>query len=315
MNSFTSVFRLTETRVALCLVLFLLALEGFFRVSGARLSTDAVKIEKIGQVAARLNQAEAPRVLLLGNSILGAGVNTARLQTGMNESPDARGWDVEAVTPDSSHATIWDYLISRYFAGPDLMPEELVLVTGRMHLVDAPANLSHLAAYYVANQDLARFFSEDTHSFEQRLEFLLSRWYAPMRFRQRVSPRVFDVLLPNYQENWHILNQASLNTPLAVRKGRGDEPATLRHLEHLLKQTQEKGTRVTVVLAPMPKPYTLHPAVQSKLEEAGVTVVDVNPVQGLGDAHFADADHLNEAGKELFTEALIPALAKALRVP
>lgn len=315
MNSFTSVFRLTETRVALCLVLFLLALEGFFRASGARLSADAVKIERIGQVAAKLNRAAPPRVLMLGNSILGAGVDTARLQTGMNESPDAREWDVEAVTPDSSHVTIWDYLVSRYFVGPGLMPEELVLVTGRMHLVDAPANLSHLAAYYVANRDLARFFAEDTHSFEQRLEFLLGRWYVPMRFRQRVSPRVFDVLLPNYQENWHILNQASLNTPLAVRKGRGDEPATTRHLAHLLKQAEEKGTRVTVVLAPMPKPYTLHPAVQSMLDQAGVRVVNVNPVPGLGESHFADADHLNEAGKALFTEALIPALAKTLRAP
>lgn len=315
MNSFTSVFRLTETRVALCLVLFLLALEGFFRASGARLSADVVKIERIGQVAARLSREAAPRALLLGNSILGAGVDTARLQAGMNADQGARGWTVEAVTPDSSHATVWDYLMSRYFAGPDLMPEELVLLTGRMHLVDAPANLSHLAAYYVANRDLGRFFEEDTHSLEQRLEFVLSRWYAPMRFRQRVSPRVFDVLLPNYQENWYILNQASLNTPLAVRKDGGDEPATTRHLEHLLKQAREKGTRVTVVMAPMPKAYTLHPAVQRMLDQAGVRVVDVNPVPGLGEAHFADADHLNEAGKELFTEALIPALAKALRAP
>jgi hypothetical protein len=315
MNLFTSVFRLTETRVAVCLVLFLLALEGFFRVSGARLSADAVKIEKIAEVAAKLHLASPPRVLMLGNSILAAGVDTARLQAGMNVEQEARDWAVEAVTPDSSHVTIWDYLYSRYFVGPDQAPEELVLVTGRMHLVDAPANLSHLAAYYVANRDLGRFFAEDTQSLEQRLEFLLGRWYAPMRFRQRVSPRVFDVLLPNYQENWHILNQASLNTPLAVRKHEGDEAATTRHLGHLLNLAREKGTRVTVVLAPMPKPYELHPAVQLKLEEAGVRVVDVNPVPGLGEAHFADADHLNEAGKELFTEALIPALAKVLSIP
>ncbi|MEN3942448.1 hypothetical protein WJU23_14210 [Prosthecobacter sp. SYSU 5D2] len=310
MNSFTSVFKWPEIRVVMVLVALLTLLECFFRVKGGRLSSDVRNIESIAQVAEEVSAAPTPRWLFVGNSLLQAGVDPVLLRKEMLTYGAPQNLGIFMAYPDSSHMKIWDYLVERYFAETDCLPDKLVLVTGRMHLADAPANVSHLGAYYVSWRALPRYLKEDGGSSEAVAEFFVGRSMALMRSRQRVSPRVFDILLPHYQENWHLLNEAAMQGPLVEKVGQASKAYETRHLRHFIRLLSERKVELLVVKAPMQHSYELPEEILEVLGQAGVPVVDVNPLLQLGAEHFADADHLNEAGRVLFTRALGEALGK-----
>lgn len=312
MSSFTSVFKLAETRVVLSLAALLLVLESVFAITGHRLSHDVENIRQISATAKALQSTPPPRVLFVGNSLTQAGLDPALLK----EEAVKRGFDprlsIFTAYPDSSHATIWSYLLDRYFLEPDCVPENVVIITGSRHLLDAPPNHNALGAYYVSNRDIPYYLRHDAGSIENAMDFLLGRCSSTITLRRRVSPRVFDVLLPYYQENWYLLSQASMKGAL-VAGHQSSEDVSTDHFRRFAAKLKERGVRLTLVAAPMPNPYVIHPSVVAAMKENQLDVLDMNPIPGLTAGHFADADHLNAQGKEIFTRALAAELPNRWR--
>ncbi|MDI1312634.1 hypothetical protein [Prosthecobacter sp.] len=307
MSSFTSVFKLPEARVVLCLLALLAALELMLRASGHRLSHDIENIREIGLTSQTLAAAPPPRVLFVGNSITQAGVDPALFTAEARRHGADPQLSLYTAYPDSSHAAIWDYLLDRYFIEPGHLPEDVVIVTGRVHLLDAPANQAQLGAYYVSLTDVPYYLRNDASSADSVIEFMLGKAFSVMTLRTRVSPRLFNVLLPYYQENWFILNRAAMKGALVAKPAPQSEAPTT-HLRHLVQSLKQRGVRLTVVAAPMPHPYVMHHSVVKALAQEQIDILDLNPIPGLTADHFADEDHLNKLGKDIFTRALSAAL-------
>lgn len=312
MSSFTSVFKLDESRVVLVLLALLACLEVFFRTSGQKLSHDALYTENLKVTAQAMASAPPPRLLFVGNSLTRSGVDPELLAKEWHSAGGTPAPQVFLAMPDSSHALVWDYLVRRYFIEPGCLPEEVVIVTGRLHLLDSPANDSQMGAYYVSWKDMSDYLGQEVGSGDQASDFIMGRLFSTFSYRSRVSPRVFDVLLPDYQENWHILNKAAVAgsaSPLA----NADAVSTTRHLRRLATDLKSRGVRLTIVAAPMPAPYKVNPQVTEALQELGVRLVDINPIAGIDASCFADEDHLNDRGKAIFTRALARALPESWR--
>lgn len=307
MSSFTSVFKLPEARVVVSLLALLAALEVMFCISGHHLSHDIENIREISRTAKTLAAAPPQRVLFIGNSITQAGLDPTLFTAEAKQHGADPQLSVYTAYPDSSHATIWDYLLDRYFIEPGQLPEDVVIVTGRVHLLDAPTNQAQLGAYYVSWSDVPYYLRHDAPSADSLIEFMLGKSFTLMTLRNRVSPRLFNVLLPYYQENWFILNRAAMKGALVAKPDTQSEAPTT-HLKHLVQGLKQRGIRLTVVVAPMPRPYVMHPSVVATLAREQVGVLDLNPIPGLTADHFADEDHLNNLGKEIFTRALSAAL-------
>lgn len=307
MSSFTSVFKHTEARVVLSLLALLAALEVMFCISGHHLSHDIENIREISRTAKTLAAAPPQRVLFVGNSITQAGLDPALFAAEAKQHGADPQLSIYTAYPDSSHATIWDYLLDRYFIEPGQLPEDVVIVTGRVHLLDAPTNQAQLGAYYVSWSDVPYYLRHDAPPADSMIEFMLGKSLTLMTLRNRVSPRLFNVLLPYYQENWFILNRAAMKGALVAKPDTQSEAPTT-HLKHLVQSLKQRGVRLTVVAAPMPHPYVLHRSVAAALAQEQIDVVDLNPIPGLTAEHFADEDHLNNLGKEIFTRALSAAL-------
>jgi hypothetical protein len=307
MSLFTSASRSPETKVVLSLLILLAVVESGFSLAGHLLSRDVTNIRSISATAQTMASAAAPRVLFVGNSITQAGVDPALLTEEAIKHGSPAQLSVHTAYPDSSHVTVWDYLTRRYFLEQGSLPEDIVIVTGQLHLLDAPVNHAHLGAYYVSTSDMLYYLKHDAGSIDHSVEFLLSRGLMTPSLRARVSPRLFDLVLPHYQENWTLLNQASMKGALASGS-KAAAGGTTSHLERLIATLQQHHIRLTVVAAPMQQPYELHPRVIAALQKAKVNILDLRSVPGLGSDHFADADHLNAKGKELFTRALAPGL-------
>ena len=309
MNSFTSVFKTDEGRVVLAVLVVLGVVELFFRAAGHRLSQDVAATEQIAKTAAQMSAAPKPRLLIVGNSMAREGIDPALLESELKAAKGAAAPSVFISYPDSSHAFVWDYLLEKNFLRSDGRPDEVILVTGRQHLLDSPGNHSHMGAYYVSWSDAPRYLREDAPGFDARAEFLLGRLSATYSMRARVSPRVFDAILPHYQENWVILNRAALAGKGVALSGNNETGAT-RHLGHLARSLKARGVRLTIVAAPLPYAYTISPPVLSALKELDVPLIDLNPIAGIDGSSFLDADHLNASGKAIFTRALAKALAR-----
>lgn len=136
MSSFTSVFKLAETRVVLCLAALLLVLEAMFAFLGHRLSHDVENIRQISATAKSLQSTPPPRVLFVGNSLTQAGLDPALLKEEAVKHGADPQFSIFTAYPDSSHATIWSYLLDRYFLETDCVPENVVIISGRVHLLD-----------------------------------------------------------------------------------------------------------------------------------------------------------------------------------
>jgi hypothetical protein len=307
--------------VLLGVTVFLLTLELLLRSVGSRLSHDVKNISGIESVATALEQAPPPRVLFVGNSILLAGIDPIQFQRAISAQPGAAKISTFIVHPDSSHATVWDYLLHRYFIEPEKLPDDVFLVSGRVHLADREMSSVELGGYYVSNRDIVRYFNLDNGGFDEGVGFFLGRISAIARLRKRVSPRIFDVMLPFYQENWSLLHHgpepAMSKTSASALPNRSDEEllewpessSTTRHLQSIADTLREKGIRLTIVLAPMPRPYKLDPGIEAMIEERDIRLLDMRQLPGLRAEDFADQEHLNETGREIFTNALAKEVA------
>lgn len=313
MSSFTSAFKCDEAKVALAVLAMLAGLEVFFRLAGGRLSEDVVSTRAIASTAGELAAASPPRTLIVGNSMAREGVDPDLLAKEITAGGDDSAHSFFLVYPDSSHALVWEYLLRKQFIGSGIVPENVILVAGRQHLFDAPGNNSQMGAYFVSWRDSLRFIREETGSVDEAAEFLLGRMSDAYSMRARVSPRVFDFLLPHYQENWVILNRAALAGRGTALAG-ADAGGATRHLRGIAELLREKNCRLIVALAPLPYAYELHPGLAADLRELSIPVVNVNPLPGIGPDCFSDADHLNEKGRGLFTKALAKELPGALKV-
>ncbi|WP_449067155.1 hypothetical protein [Prosthecobacter sp.] len=293
----------------LSVLVMLVAIEVFFRLAGHRLSADVAGIRDIKATAAQMAATPAPRLLFVGNSLSREGIDPQALQAGLKSAGSKTS--VFMAYPDSSHALVWDYLLSCYFADAPSRPEEVILVSARIHLLDAPGNVSQMGAYYVSWDDAWRFLKDEAVSVDERVEFFLGRFFATYAMRAKVNPRVFDVLLPHYQENWSILNRAALmgrGTALSGAVSGG----TTRHLRHVVGLLKGKGVRVRVLKVPMPNLYPLDVSVDAALKELDVPVIDLNPVPGISPENFPDGEHLNAAGRVALTRALVTELSRSV---
>lgn len=303
--------------MVLSVLVLLLALELFFRATSSRISQDVAKIEKLDEVANKLGAAQPSRILFVGNSILRDGNDTDQFTNLIEEEESSANLTAYAVHPDSSHAVIWDYMLSRYFIAPGSHPEDVVIVTGRIHLRDQHANPTDLGGYYVCTSDIKRYLKTDAESLDDVIFFFLGRFSETARMRKRVSPRIYDILLPYYQENWIHLNRPRKFTASAEKtdkKSASTSPTiSTDHLESIIEMHRRNEIRLTVVKAPMPKPYELDPEILSLLDQSNVSVLDMSNLPSLTIDHFADEDHLNSSGKSIFTKALAAAMAKYWR--
>lgn len=322
MNLSISVFKSAESRVLVALAVSLFLFEIVLRIVGDDLSNDVAHLNRVPVISESMARASKPRVLLIGNSILLAGIAPDRLREGIRLGGDGNPAPaIYMVHPDSSHVTIWDYLLHRYFLEEESLPEDLVIVTGRTHLRDAPVKAVELGGYYVSDADIPRYFHHDNRGFDEAVSFFNGRFFATARLRKRVSPRIFDAVLPYYQENWSLLHQvvgveegAESAIPIETEKDTsedsGSSPSTY-HLQSLARSLNAEGIRTTVVLAPAVGGYQLDPRLEGIIREAGWNLLDFNRIPGLGMEQFQDEDHLNEEGRAIFTEALATQLAKS----
>jgi hypothetical protein len=165
---------------------------------------------------------------------------------------------------------------------------------------------SDLATFYASFNDIPHIFAEDVQSFGHRAEFLLAHFFRLFAYRETISKRILDIVVPDYRAT---LTQ--INTKM--REGFSNEHVpTYRTLERFSADCLRRGVRLILVAMPLQYPYRLDPRLPGKARELGMTFIDARDVEGLTASRFVDRMHMDHEGAILYTRTLAGLLADPL---
>ena len=302
-----------EWKVLLVLGVCLLATEGMVRSFAGSLSIDLQNTLLLPETAARIARApDADRtVLVVGNSLARCGVDLEILSQDTGWLPDGEGQGLQAelFTPDSSSVIQWDWGLKRYFGNTGSHPDVILLFTARTHLCDMPTMPETLGAYYVGTRDLGEAYASMPGS-EESLRLLLGAGSHLLANRERVRPRIGYSYLPGFEAAWPTLTagpDAGIETADRKPQDIGTES-----LERFIATAREMGSELHVFSVPMPDAYRIPEPVLRVLADTNTAFHDLSDLPGITPERFPDGYHLDEAGSEIFTRAILDALRREM---
>lgn len=305
MNLFTSSFK-TEAKVISVVLVTLLACELALRRFETSLSLDLKHIRSIPQLAKNLAQSNKMRILFLGNSFTRVSIEPEVFLAEMKSSGFSNV-EVQRIFPDGTQINEWYYAFKTYFVEPDLAPDLLVVITGRAHLQDQRINPSVFGAYFSSGKDVGTFLRTSANTFDDKMEFLLARYLAICANRHRIEPRIFNRIIPHYQDCIQRINEARLRKVANLRRGREPEYNRLKSLFELEKK---KSVPIAIATVPMARPYSINPKISKLIADHKMTFIEAHDIEGLDRSHFPDGYHIDKAGSEKYSRKLAAELAK-----
>lgn len=291
----------------------LLAAELGLRAFQDSLSGDVEHLNQADSIVAALDEGDGLRVLLAGNSLLFSGVDEGVLEADLEQ---ALGTDVTVgqLNPDGTGPLQWSYLYRKLVFSPERLPDVMVIAFGPGHLRDRDPTreLLRLAAHHVDRSDIPLLFEEDLTRLESRIQFLLARGSTAFALRDRIAPRVFDKVIPRYRDLAPILLGAPANDAAVTGDGADARGGSFVFLNRLLDDASRSGVEVLGMPMPVPYDYTVETEAAEAFAGRGLRILPTNVGHGIAEGHFPDRLHLDEQGKEQFTDFMAPILAAAL---
>jgi hypothetical protein len=320
MNSSTSSSEpLIDRRVLLGVLLVLAALELFTRVRLFDMSKDFRRFRGYDARAAALMRAPGPRIALFGNSATDRGVDRATLERAL------AGAGMPATTAlfvaDQSRVDTWRFMLERYLARPGRRPELVVITFYEDDLADGNrVEIGRLAQFFTTVRDWPEVFAVDLPNAGDRVDFVLSSFWATYAAADRIRERLLETLVPGFQGYSQSINEVAYRHQQrrAAEPPASPRPPTYAALDRLLARAASAGLRLCFVAYPTRvdgdgQPYQLPPDLLDRLRRAAAAFVDLRRLPVLRPELYADEVHLTEAGRIPYSQALGRALARAAR--
>lgn len=235
---------------------------------------------------------QLPTVLLLGNSLLLEGLDYQRIRTVMADEARVRRFVVENTT-----YLDWYFGMKRLLAGGS-RPDFIVLCLNPAQLVGSSLRTDYSPYYLMDSGDI----SVASHALHYDLTEAAGLFFAhySMFYARRNTLRTFvlnRVDMP-YSELVHNL----VVRPPVLPKPEELTRIAERRLLDLNKVAASHGVRFSLLLPPGFMPG--EKAVAAAAEQSGTKVMSPIHTNELGREYFADGFHLNQAGAQLFTNAI-----------
>lgn len=291
----------TEWKVLASLIALLLLMEVGVRAFETKLSKDLTHLRQLPLAAESLKTDDAYKILIVGNSLARYGIDRKLLVQGL----EGKGYEkirVEAFHPDGTTITEWSYGLRRYFLNPGAIPDRIIVVSGRTHLMDIPPKAERLGAFYVDLPDVKEAVLLELNSVEERARFFLARASGLFANRSRIQPYVFYNYLPEYTGTIQDIND---QRKMLAEKSSGDAKMGTADLGRFLEVAQSKGSKISVVAIPMLASYDLPNEISKEIEKQGGALWDLSGINEIDEKNFFDGYHLDPEGAVKVTEALI----------
>ena len=320
MSSSTSSSKYTEAKVIGAVLLAVLALEVFSRQFASVLDYDRAHIHAFPEIVKSMGQANQPRVLIYGNSLVMHGVDDGLLSEELSKATSASA-SVSKISPVGTAVRDWIYLYDTYFAETEIHPEVVVVGFVAHHLSDhGELKMRRLARHFCSARNLPACLRDETNTFDERALGALSHVSAIYGDQQELQWGSVHWFIPEYSQGVRQINRFLDAKAGAEAKKNSDKnpelqpPAkTYQDITRLIAQFREHNVKAYFVPMPQPEIWDLDPALIETVESNGATLVDARAIAGMNDADFSDGYHLGESGREKLTRFLAEVLSAELK--
>ena len=318
MSSSTSSFKHTEWKVLAVLAVTGILLEVIARLIAPSLDYDRVHIHAFPEIAQEMKDAESPRIMILGNSLLLHGIDETMLREHISKAL-SRPCSVSKVTPVSTAARDWLYLYDTYFTQSQSHPDIAVIGFVSHHLPDqSELKMRRLTRHFCSLENLGSCLNEEGGSLDEKAIGFISHFSALFGDQRTHQWGVSSATIPQFGPGVSRLNNildAAKNRPVQGKKkvtGAPPSPRSYRKLAHLIKTLKAHGVKPYFIPMPQPEPWTVDPEAKATIKEQGGTLIERSVNPRLGRSDFSDGYHLGETGKIRFTSFLASVLSEEL---
>lgn len=244
----------------------------------------------------------ATGVLMVGNSLLQAGVDRGQLQQLM--TPQYR-----VVLLPIENTTYWDWYfgLQRLFAA-GARPAVVVVSLNAEQMVSNATDGATFAHFLMRLRDLPRVARVGALGTAAASDYFFANLSAWLGLRAPVRNAVLQKWLPGAAQLVRVLTTSP--GPRAATRSYDAEPIVTR-LAALQQLTRNAGAEFIFLVPPAPRQAAVWATVRERAASDGVRALLVSAPE-LSAADFPDGAHLNARGASLFTAQLGPALRTAL---
>ncbi len=306
-----------ELPVLLMVACVLLVTESAMRLMGTRLSRDLVQIQAIPAIAEELvgHSPQQVKILFMGNSLIREGVVAPLIEEQLCRTLHGP-ISVRRVTTDATGIPEWYYAFKQFFADAACVPDILILGfegDGGGHLSDQRQVFpNRLGQHFCQLADVPEAFEYDVKSLDQRVDFLAASMSCAYANRDRIQKRVLDLMIPDYQSAARHMNAMMANSDKGLHKQAETEVVPEFHrLSRMIALAEENKVRLIFVAMPVPRQYSVDPALVHVASVHGIPLIDGRAVPGISADMFPDGYHMNQSAATTFSDFLAEQLASS----
>jgi len=286
-------------------LLFLSGVETITRIAFDRVSRIQQRTSREWQAAIAPPSANARLLIIIGNSLLGAGVDPEKLRR-----EAAPALDVRRLVVEDTEYLDWYYGIRRMFAEGG-KPDVVAVVTTASGLMERRIRGDYSARYLMLFADIpaaARAVGADRNRTGSMFLASISGFWGA---RVEIRKWMLGMLLPETQE-WFRTLAWKPSPPVG-------SDARARSVEQQLMQLKElvssHGAELWLIAPPSLGSPDMTQILQRAGHRAGVRVLVPLAAGRLGPDFFADGFHLTPRGAAVFTTALVSAIRDSTKNP
>lgn len=293
-----------ELWVIVCVACVLLLTEIGLRSTESFLSGNLNHIHQIPAIASKFGATE-PSVLFLGNSLTNNAIDplSFRKPYGIlhGRAPDV----VEKITPDGTSLSDWYCIYRNFIAGQKTEPQVVVMGFAWAQLSDQyPIDPARLGGFFCSTGDIAELSSTGLSRHDNVLVFMAGAISHVYLNREAIRNRVLDMLIPNYRTVVQSLNNRPGMQPNGNAMPAQKANYTYDTLRRFSRLVEQSGARLVVVAMPVQESYPIDRNLITLANEEKITLLDLRDHPQLDHTMFADAIHLNDQGRQRFSQSL-----------
>jgi hypothetical protein len=308
-----------KLKIILFIAALLLLTEVFTRTVILRTSKDFVRFHKYPAHAQTLTESPGTTVAFIGNSLTQRGVDVNAISEHLKQQ-GVNNFRADVFVADSSKINTWHFLINQYFWKPKRQPDWFVVHFYEKNLQDGnDVEMGRLSLSFMDTSDWSTAFQLEARDPAQKIELMLSSFWATFATRDRIRERVLGLAVPKYKD-FVSENQGRLQRAKAPGETRKPKAPEYRALARLIETAKKNHARICFVAFPtQPQgqeapPYAIDPALPALIQREGMVFIDLRKIPGLTPKHYADDIHLTPEGARIYSaplsEALRPVLAQ-----
>lgn len=267
------------------------------------IAVEAVRVREY-QAATTATRSAGHQVLLLGNSLLGTGVDMSTLSRQVGAGIDVRRLMVE----DTLYFD-WLYGVRRLFAD-GARPDLVALVMAPEHIVSNRIRGEYTAYRLMRTRDTLVASARLELSNSASADLFLSSMSAFLGMRNNIRRRVLLGMVPGLKE---LMPRLNARAELALTPNHVQLMA--ERLREFRETCEKAGSRFVLVVPPTSDSSHTEAVrlIAAAASQSGTSVVVPVTAGELSKSDYSDGFHLHERGTELFTMRLAHALGGELR--